>query len=88
MQHSPHSPFTALLLQNGGAFGPVLAAMQSGALLLGLGAVGTVFAFAAWADATATNATRRRDKVANMRIFCFCTFHFTSLTNQWQQITP
>lgn len=76
MQHSPHVPWTALLLQHGGAFGPVLDAMHGGALLLGLGAWGTVCAFAAWANEMAANVTIRRDKVANMRIFCFCTFLF------------
>jgi uncharacterized membrane protein len=76
MQHSPHVPFTALLLQHGGAFAPVLQAMHVGAWLLGLGAVGTVFAFAAWAYEVATNASRRRDKVVSMRIFCFCIFLF------------
>jgi hypothetical protein len=75
MQHSPHVPLTALLLQHGGAFGPVLQAMQCGAWLFGFGAVGTVFALAAWAYETAT-ATRRSDRVANMRSFCFCTFLF------------
>jgi hypothetical protein len=46
VQHSPQVP-AALLLQHGGALGPVLQVMQCGAWLLGLGAVGTVCAFAA-----------------------------------------
>lgn len=78
MQHWPQVPATALWLQQGGAFAPVLQAMQCGAWLFGLGAVGTVWAFVAEAVETASVAMSR-DKVARMRSFCVCIILFSPL---------
>jgi hypothetical protein len=76
----------ALLLQQGGALGPVLQVMQCGAWLFGLGAVGTVCAFAACAVETAS-VTMSRDKAAIMMIFCVCIFYCSPLKRQDDSIT-